>query len=1130
MPFIHTYLVDEDGNYIHDGSNNRIIVESFEYLVTSFDWRRIASSVKKPAYIRSFQIRRFDSGATWLLIVNQKQLVGIYPSQDAALQVLTGLFTRIGARDDAAEAAMTQQLSRGISTIDSADNNIALARSGRDLVITLSSIDLSGIAIPVITLTDYMTPGEPVPGTIIAPVTETSGSEVFTAIEGYFSAPENSYIQAYLTDFGVRDIIGSNVLLKDDVAPSGFSVLIGTLTDESAAPEATVVDGAYVGSAYAYPQWVTDDWPEGVSPSYSYAWTYSTDAQAPVAVGGSGSTLDLSLVPYGAILTCGVVATAFVNGKIATSTDPATQVAVAVISTNVVTDIKLFTTSDPTGTPVETPVAGTTYYAYGFSAGDVYVSAADMTWTTDIVVDTLTISPLGWDASLMIPGSTPTDADPGYDYNNTTAISIDRAGFSATGAAVTQVLTTSLTDTVQQVFPNEASKDVVNTAGDVISRQSLGITTFADDVVTAVLTDFDSVGTTRTLGVTNNSEAPMPKVIANWTSTIVDYEHTDTMTLDLMAIHQSAEGGDMGIACVKFIVTDSLANVTTVTVSSTTTVVADKTGISYPVFRLVHDLSGDADGESYTIKAEVYPNWGAMWSTETASAGIHEWKRVTNPNQVFDALRWRDTGGGAIPTMYVSDTGDNANPGTSGSPKRDIGAAVLQLNSITGDHQGIVNISGTHLFWDMSSGNPWTSSVTYPLKFRGDGTAVSRGGATSSSARQAQGNPFYIHENINFDWSDTTVGTGTTAQGGTNFQWNSSNAEVHNSLRTFVNCDITGSSAAPASSYCFVYTTVSFYHCRDLGGNDFFFAEQADLLTGIARRGAARIGCLYTAVQRTSGIGGSTIVANLGHGNIKLFVGDNRDVTVNGAQKNWTSLPWERPTSNGIAAYNSIVQDGGSTGISAVLLTVSQDSEFTAPQTDMAIFGNYFEMQAGTTEQSTQPITQIGADSNNKAMDNVIIWNNTTYGQRVNYNYNDKIYGLRQTFSVRNNSMWALYIKSDNFASGIEPQEDRYGNWSSMYGADSGKNFSYMISDSFRTYHENDSTRDSLNSQGVMLGLTTGTSIFTGARSLGDPPCYVDPAYAATTGWTADNLLPILGTGADGLMLGAGQLPTVAPV
>ncbi len=468
MPFIYTYLVDENGDYIVDEQGSRIILDSVEYSTTGNDWRRIASSTKRPPYIRSFQIRKFNDGDTWLLIVNQKQLIGIYPSQDASLQVLIGLFTRISANAEGAEATMTAQLSRGTSSIDSAENNLSLERSSNDLIITLSNIDVSAITTPVITVNDYTTPGAPSTGILQAVVTATSGTEAFTVVEGYFGVPENSYIQAYLEDFGVGIISSSNVLLKDDVAPTGFSVKIGTISDEDAAPEATTDGVTYTGAAYAYPQWVSNDWPEGVTPSYSYAWTYTIDAQAPVAVGGTGSTLNLALVPYGATLTCGVLATAYVNGKIATSTDPATQVAVAVTETSIeeVADIKLFLTADPNGVEQTTIQPTTEYFAYAYDTNGTLLTDTDITWEfpgqltapsnvaftlsgTEVVGETITASTVTYDggASTLVyswNGAGPTTDQSTYlldagDEGNTVTLTVTASnnGGTSDGTATT---------------------------------------------------------------------------------------------------------------------------------------------------------------------------------------------------------------------------------------------------------------------------------------------------------------------------------------------------------------------------------------------------------------------------------------------------------------------------------------------------------------------------------------------------------------------------------------------------------------------------------------------------------------------------------------------------------------------
>ena len=470
MPTLYKYQVDASGDYVLNGGN-KIVLNSYPFASSGWNYRRLSSTVKRPAYIRSFKIQKFNDGTTWTLVVNQKQLIGIYPTQDACLEILVGLVTSSGGAESGAYESLSRQLSLGRSSISDAFNNLSLAVSGDDLVITLANIDTTGLATATVEYDDYTTPGTPGALTLVGAVTEPEGgTQIFTVVNGYAGVPENSYIQAFFTDFGVSTEASSNVLLKDDVAPTGFSVKVGTIGDEDAVPTATTDGVTYTGAAYAYPQWVSNDWPVGVTPSYSYAWTYTIDAQAPVAVGGSGSTLNLALVPYGATLTCGAVATAYVNGKIATSTDPATQVAVAVTQTNIeVADIKLFLTADPNGTEQTVIQPSTTYFAYPYNASGNLLTDPDTTWVfpgqlvapsnvaftlsgTEAVGETITASAVTYDGgtSTLVyswNGTGPTTDQTTYlldagDEGNTVTLTVTATnnGGTADGTAATGVI------------------------------------------------------------------------------------------------------------------------------------------------------------------------------------------------------------------------------------------------------------------------------------------------------------------------------------------------------------------------------------------------------------------------------------------------------------------------------------------------------------------------------------------------------------------------------------------------------------------------------------------------------------------------------------------------------------------
>ena len=95
MPTLRSFLVDGDGEYILSDPadpNSRIMTDEYIYGVSDTSWQRVASSVKACGGVKSFHIRHKESDDKWQLMINKHQHIGIYPSQDAAIQVLIGLF------------------------------------------------------------------------------------------------------------------------------------------------------------------------------------------------------------------------------------------------------------------------------------------------------------------------------------------------------------------------------------------------------------------------------------------------------------------------------------------------------------------------------------------------------------------------------------------------------------------------------------------------------------------------------------------------------------------------------------------------------------------------------------------------------------------------------------------------------------------------------------------------------------------------------------------------------------------------------------------------------------------------------------------------------------------------------
>lgn len=121
MPTLRSYLVDGDGGYIlsePNDPNSRIITEEYIYGVTDTKWQRVASSVHGRCGVKSFTIIHKVSDDKWHLKINQSKHIGIYPSQDAAIQVLMGLFIQNSGSMNNADAAASMQLSTSRSSID----------------------------------------------------------------------------------------------------------------------------------------------------------------------------------------------------------------------------------------------------------------------------------------------------------------------------------------------------------------------------------------------------------------------------------------------------------------------------------------------------------------------------------------------------------------------------------------------------------------------------------------------------------------------------------------------------------------------------------------------------------------------------------------------------------------------------------------------------------------------------------------------------------------------------------------------------------------------------------------------------------------------------------------------------
>ena len=289
-PFVlYDYLTDENGEYVLDESGDKIIISSTSIVDESGPWRRIGGVVRRDIkYVRSFQVqKRYRDGSNvWLLKVNLHQLVGIYPTQQAALQVLMGLITRLGASDThTLSSTISHMLSKGdTSYIDSDANVPSMVLEDPNYVVTVESVDPS--VIPGSSFLYYGVQYSDTSGAWLTPelaylkqvTAGVEGTQTELFLNAYGNQVEDTYARAVVVEitsaFAINLISASSVrFLKNEFAlvpVIDFSVDIG--------------QAVLLGTAEAH---ITENSTDG-TPTYTYEWFRSTNVVTGVTLTNEG--------------------------------------------------------------------------------------------------------------------------------------------------------------------------------------------------------------------------------------------------------------------------------------------------------------------------------------------------------------------------------------------------------------------------------------------------------------------------------------------------------------------------------------------------------------------------------------------------------------------------------------------------------------------------------------------------------------------------------------------------------------------------------------------------------------------------------------------------------------------------
>lgn len=644
-------------------------------------------------------------------------------------------------------------------------------------------------------------------------------------------------------------------------------------------------------------------------------------------------------------------------------------------------------------------------------------------------IQSVVIGADGWYADITIGGLSTggtyafglganNDPDAGTPKLTLTATSL---GFDTGGNPTTVARTIYGTKEVRQPYPTPTLNQETLGAGNVTVRVALSDYVYAKDnvgagnsgtapTVTISAGLYTQGGTPNNaatgLTVTNNSTRAYPKIVGNWSWPGYD-KLGATFTARAVAFHISAAAG-RPVQCVKFTATDTHANAVTVTVTAPT--VDTTSGDAVPVVEYGAIMSAAAltQGDVVTLNFVAYPRVGdvaALLDTATGTA---------QPTPLYGPiLAVCDKAGTYATSVAVVDpTGGNDGTGAVtgaflvGSPPasyRTMAAAFTALRAYNLANYGRNNCGGSTLYlkdgvhpWvngTVSVGtapDAWLTVAKFPTSVRDNVTIGDQVGGQSLGLR--------------VKLQDVRI-TGQSAIGNI-----SPGAGSHLWIdRCEINCPVVGN--PPFYSNTVWYTTRSLVTAFDQG----FHPYSIDTTSPALVRGNTVVAANGTTFAYT--VLGNTMPAS---------------VPLNDAYPGQT-IP---QSVNTVVAYNKMSGPiGGNTPVTLKLINSETHG--------CAFIQNLVEI----TVQSVSPAVQITADtSHNTPVENVLIWQNTIVGQRINTAYNeDDVRGAayRIGWSLKNNVFDSNYIKTDTFAgSGFLANGNKIGNWSLNWGCGCSGNMS----------------------------------------------------------------------------------------
>ena len=624
----------------------------------------------------------------------------------------------------------------------------------------------------------------------------------------------------------------------------------------------------------------------------------------------------------------------------------------------------------------------------------------------------------GWVAEIDITGLSTGGT---YNFNlgtnnatttNTPYFTVTSQGYDNSGNATTITRTVYATNYERKIYPSDATANETAGAGFVTVRVALSDWIYSSDTLTftapaTFYTQGSGNNTVSGLSVTNNSVEAYPKVIANWSYPGYSRITGSTFNLRAVAFHRSAQQG-RPVRAVKYTCADQHSNTATNIVTSPT--IDGTLGDAEPVIEYIGTIntSGLTQGDVLTCNFIAYPWYGDSGSILNTGDGANTMPTPLYAPQTYlldktgaygstvavvDPVSGVNATGVAVDSATFNGTNDNATThpflnifaaanaiaayNNTNHSRNDVGGGVIYLKE--GSH---VWTGGTLTAGAKANANAWVTVTKFP--------GATRANVLISSA----GNDKLLAHKLKLE--DVRI-TNSTVIGFTGMD----SVWVNNS-------DIYPTAAATFYTNTLLYITGS--NINDNG-------EMLPYSTVTASRALIR-GSTSTATN-TTGARPYVMI-----GNHLAFSGG---ATVSSDYSGQTTPVY----SNTIYAFNFLTQ------FTATSPLLGHLNSSVAMTTGIAIVQNILEQASS----GSVPLVQIAADtSTSNPVNNILIWNNSLIGQRINATYNDiNLNGTapayRRNWSIEGNIFDDYNEVTDSDSHGGTPDAARYGNHSSIHGA-----------------------------------------------------------------------------------------------